>query len=545
MPPSAPAAASAAPPPVLRARTAGVLRSAKVVSLGTLASRGLGLLRDTTIAHVLGAGAAGDAFAIAFRVPNLLRELVGEGALTSAFLPCYAKRKAEGDPAAARLLFRTVFTLLVTVLLVLSAAAVAFFLTVPVTVFRPENAEKTALVLELCAWCFPYAVLVCGAALFAAVLQSEGRFGIPALAPAAMNAAWILATFALLPLFADTPGGRARAVAASVLVAGTVQAAIALPLLRKLDLWPSPAFAWRDPALRTMLRRMGPAVLGLAPVQVNLLVNALLAAALVPGDGANSALWYSSRLLQLPLALVGISLGVAAFPTFALLAAENRRADLGGTVAGALRATLFLSLPAAAGLFVLALPATTVLFRHGRFTPEDAAAAAAALRCALVGLPAFCALQVMTRLFHSLGDTATPVRVGAWTVALNFAGNLALVGPMEERGLALSTALCAWVNLVVLVWIARRRLRIRGLRSLGATAARSAAFTAAAAAAALAAVLLAVRAVPGPGFASAFAALAAGLVAGAGVYAGAAIWFRDPEGAALLVALRRRVDSPG
>jgi putative peptidoglycan lipid II flippase len=513
-----------------------VLRSAKVVSLGTLASRGLGLVRDSTIAHVLGAGAAADAFAIAFRVPNLLRELVGEGALTSAFLPCYAKRKAEGDPAAARLLFRTVFTLVVTGLAVLSLAAVAFFLTVPVSAFHPENPEKTALVLELCAWCFPYAVLVCGAALFAAVLQAEGRFAIPALAPAAMNGAWILGTLALQPLFADTPEGRARAVAASVLVAGVAQAALALPLLRRLDLWPSPAFAWKDPALRTMLRRMGPAVLGLAPVQVNLLVNSLIAAALVPGDGANSALYYSSRLLQFPLALVGISLGVASFPTFARLAAEGRRADLGGTVAGALRATLFLALPAMAGLLVLALPATTVLYRHGRFTQEDAEAAAAVLRCALVGLPAFCALQVMTRLFHSLGDTSTPVRVGAWVVALNFAGNLALVGPMRERGLALSTALCAWVNLVVLVWIARKRLRIRGLRSVGATALRAGLLSAAAAAAAFGAVA-AVRDLGAPAMA------VAGVLAGAGVYAAGALLTRDPEGAALLGALRRRVDS--
>lgn len=546
MPASAPAAASAAPALPLHGRpagdsgapatSAGVLRSARVVSLGTLASRGLGLVRDSTIAHVLGAGAAADAFAIAFRVPNLLRELVGEGALTSAFIPCYAKRKAEGDPEAARALFRTVFTLLVTGLVILSLAAVAFFLTVPVSVFRPENPEKAALVLELCAWCFPYAVLVCGSALFAAVLQAEGRFGIPALAPAAMNAAWILGTLALQPLFSDSPEGRARAVAASVLIAGVVQGAIALPLLHRLGLWPKPAFAWKDSALRTMLKRMGPAVLGLAPVQVNLLVNALIAASLVPGDGANSALYYSSRLLQFPLALVGISLGVASFPAFARLAAEGRRTDLGSTVAGTLRATLFLAIPAMAGLLVLALPATTLLYRHGRFTAEDAEAAAAALRCALVGLPAFCALQVMTRLFHSLGDTATPVRVGAWSVALNFAGNLALVGPMEERGLALSTALCAWVNLGVLVWIARNRLRIRGLRSVGATAARASLFSAASAAAAFGAVVL----VADLGSA---AMVAAGVVAGAGVYAGAALLFRDPEGAALLGALRRRVDS--
>jgi putative peptidoglycan lipid II flippase len=497
-------------------------------------------VRDATIASVLGAGAAADAFAIAFRVPNLLREVVGEGALTSAFLPGYARRKAEGDPEAARRLFRTVFTLLVAALSVLTVAAVAFFLTVPAEVFRPEDAGKTRLVLDLCAWCFPYAILVCGAALFAAVLQAEGRFAVPALAPAAMNAAWIAGTLALQPLFAATPEGRARAVAASVLLAGVVQGAIAIPLLRRLDLLPLPALALRDPALRTLLRRLGPAVLGLAPVQVNLLVNALLAAALVPGDGANSALWYSSRLLQLPLALVGVSLGVAAFPAFSRLAAEDRRGEHGRTVGGALRAAFFLSMPAAAGLAVLALPAATLLYRHGRFTAEDAEAAAAVLRCGLVGLPAYCGLQVVTRAFHSLGDTATPVRVGAWTVALNFAGNLALVGPLEERGLALSTALCAWGNLALLAWIARRRHRVRGLRSAGDSLARSAAGSAVAAAAALGASLAAGSLLAPGSHGSALAAAVAGVLAGAAAYAATALLLRDPDARDLGEALLRR-----
>jgi putative peptidoglycan lipid II flippase len=531
-----------APPPSSTAgeEAAGVLRSARTFSLGTLASRALGIVRDGTIAHLLGAGAAADAFAIAFRVPNLLRELVGEGALTSAFLPGYARRKAEGDAEGARRLFRTVFTLLATGLALLTLAAVAFFLTVPVEVFRPEDPAKTALVLDLCAWCFPYAVFVCGSALFAAVLQAEGRFAIPALAPAAMNAAWILGTLALVPLFDASPEGRARAVAASVLFAGLVQAAIAFPLLRRLDLLPRPTWAIRDPALRTMLRRMGPAVLGLAPVQVNLLVNALLAAALIPGDGANSSLWYAGRLLQLPLALVGISVGVAAFPAFARLASENRRSDLGSTAAGSLRAVLLFALPATAGLAVLALPAVTLLYRHGRFTPEDAAAAAGVLRYALVGLPAFCALQVMTRLFHSLGDTATPVRVGAWNVALCFAGNLLLVGPLGARGLALSTALCAWVNLAALVWIARRNLRIRGLRTLGPAAARSAAWGLLAAAGAMAGVALAEAWIPPGPKTAALAATLAGVLAGGAACVAAALAFRDPDALDFRASLLRR-----
>lgn len=541
LPEAAPGAAGGA---AAESASRGVVRAAGVVSGGTLLSRLLGLLRDGTIAHLLGAGAAADAFAIAFRIPNLLREIVGEGALTSAFLPVYAGRKAEGDVEGARRLFRTTFTLLASLLLLVCLGGVGFFLLVPPGLFRPEDPAKAALILELGAWCFPYALLVCTAALFAAVLNAEGRFGVPALAPAVMNAAWIAGTLLLQPAFSETVEGRARAVAASVLLAGVAQAAVALPLLRRLRLAPLPSFALRDPAVGTMLRRMVPAVLGLAPVQANLLVNALVAEGLIPGDGANSALWYSSRLLQLPLALVGVSMAVAAFPTLSLMAAENRRGDLGRTAASALRTTLLLSAPAAAGLAVLALPLVTALFRHGAFTAGDAEAAAAVLRCALVGLPAFCGLQLVTRLFHSLGDTATPVRVGAWSVALNFAGNLALVGVLEERGLALSTALTAWVNLLVLLHIARRRHRVRGFRSLGGTAARAGIGSLACAAAAFGAAGLAGTLLPGEGNLPALATAGAGVAAGGLACAAAALLLRDPDAAHLRAALARRRD-PG
>jgi len=533
-PPAAPAAAPAAGATAARDReSAGLLRSAGLVSLGTLTSRLLGLVRDGTIAHALGAGAAADAFAIAFRVPNLFREVLGEGALTSAFLPGYARLRAAGRPDEARRLLSTVFTLLAALLSLLTAGAVTLFLLLPPAWVGPGDPAKAGLVLELAAWCFPYAAMVCATALLAAALQAEREFGVPAFAPAAMNAAWILGTVLLAPLFADSVDGRARAVAASVLVGGAVQAAFLVPSLRRLGLVPRLEVRMRDPELRGLLRALLPAVLGLAPVQVNLLVNAILAEALVPGDGANSALWYSSRLVQLPISLVGVSLGVAAFPAFARLAAEGRRADLGDAAARALRACLLLGIPAAAGLAVLGVPVASALFERGRFDAAASEAAAGALRCALVGLPAFCALPVLTRLFHSLGDSRTPVRIGAWCVALSFAGNLALVGPLEERGLALSTALAAWVNLAALVWIARVRHRVRGLRSLGPAAARAAACGAAVAGAASVATLLA-----SPGAPALVAA--AGVAAGAIAFAAAAAILRDPDGRDLLRVLRRR-----
>jgi len=527
------------PPPIPAPPGLEVLRSARTVSGGTLLSRVFGLLRDTALAHTLGAGAAADAFAIAFRIPNLLREILGEGALTSAFLPAYAGHRAAGNPHAAHGLFRTSLTLLAGVLLLLTLAATGFFLLVPPEAFGSDDPAKVRLTLDLAAWCFPYALLVCASALFAAVLQAEGRFAVPALAPAAMNIAWVGGIFLLLPLFPATPGGRATAVAAAVLVGGAAQVAVALPLLARLGIPLRPALRTRDPALRTMLRRMGPAVLGLAPVQANLLVNALLAEAFIAGDGANSALYYSSRILQLPLALIGVSVAVASFPLFSRLAAEGKRGELGRAVSSSLRATAFLAIPAAAGLAVLALPVASVLFRHGRFTGEDAAAAAEVLRFAVVGLPAFCGLQVMTRAFHASGDTATPVRVGAWSVAANFAGNLLLVGPLGAGGLAFSTALVAWGNLAVLVFLARNRLRIRGLRSVGRTVVRTAALSAPCVLAAAGAAALAGRFLGDTGFGPALASALLGTMAGAAAFALPALAIKDPEALRLKGALLR------
>lgn len=519
-----------------------MLRSARVVSLGTLLSRVLGLLRDTVLAHVLGAGAAADAFAIAYRVPNLLRELLGEGALTSAFLPAYAGRVAAGDREGARRLYRTVLTLLTALLAVLTAAAVLVFLSLPVEWLHPRDAaaaDKYRLLLDLAAWCMPYAPLVCVTAVMAAVLQAEGRFGAPALAPAAMNLFWVGGMLVFLRWFPDTPEGHARAVAAGVLVGGTAQAATCLRALHSLDLLPRPTLATKDPALRVVMHRLGPAVAGLAPVQVNLLVAALIAERFIPGDGANSALYYSGRLLQLPLSLVGVSVAVAGFPLFSRLAAEGRRGDLGRSVADSLRAVTFLSIPAAAGLAALALPVVTLLYRHGRFAAEDAAAAAEVLQWSLLGLPAFTALQVVTRAFHAVGDTMTPVRVGVRTVVVNLALNLLLVGPMEAPGLALAAAITAWGNLAVLVWLARTRLRLRGMREVAGTVARVLGPAAACALAAMAGAGAAADLLAGHGFTAAAGTVAAGVACGATAFLIPVLAFRMREGREFARAWRK------
>jgi putative peptidoglycan lipid II flippase len=222
-----------------------------------------------------------------------------------------------------------------------------------------------------------------------------------------------------------------------------------------------------------MLLLMVPMVLGLAPVQVNLLLDALIAEAFVPGDGANSYLFYGNRLMQFPLAIVGIAMAIVVFPVFARQAKAGKREQLGATLSTALRQTFFLALPAAAGLLALAMPLIALIYERGAFAPGDTDRTALVLAMYSVGIPAYCGLQILTRLFYSLEQVATPVKVGVCMVAVNLALNLVLVFPLGESGLALATAITAALNFSVLAVIARRRLKVRGLRPVALSALRS------------------------------------------------------------------------
>jgi putative peptidoglycan lipid II flippase len=282
-----------------------------------------------------------------------------------------------------------------------------------------------------------------------------------------------------------------------------------------------------------MLLLMVPMVIGLAPVQVNLLLDALIAEAFVPGDGANSYLFYGNRLMQFPLAIVGIAMAIVVFPVFARQAKAGKRAELGNTLSTALRNTFFLALPAAAGLLVLAGPLIALIYERGAFGRGDTDRTAMVLMMYSVGIPAYCGLQILTRLFYSLEEVKTPVKVGVYMVGVNLALNLALVFPLGESGLALATALSAGLNFAVLAVIARRRLEIRGLRPVALSALRSLLLSAAMAAAVLGVSLALRSAYPDrdlvPKLLWVLPAIATGVV----LYLGAAFLLRLPEASAL------------
>jgi len=456
-----------------------ILRSASVVSGATLLSRVLGMARDIACASLLGAGMAWDAFVIAWRVPNLFRRLLGEGALSSAFIPVFSGERERAGREAAFRFFASVLTLLSLLLAAVTAVGVLLALLLPETLFGTGAAgDKARLTMDLLAILFPYVFLINVMALFMAILNTEGHFFAPAIAPAVLNVFWITGTL-VSPFVSEDPAERVKVVAAFILAGGVVQMFMQVPFLRARGIPLRPRLDLSHPALKRMLLLMFPMILGLAPVQVNLLLDTLIAEAFIPGDGANSYLFYGNRLMQFPLALVGIALGVVAFPLFSRLAKAGRRDELSGKFREALRLTFFLSLPAAAGLLALDRPLIELIYEWGKFGPGDTTATARVLFLYAVGIPAFCGLQIVTRLYYASEEVKTPVWTGAAMVFVNLGLNLLLVGPMREGGLALATSLTAVLNLLILVALVPRRLGLASLWGVVGPIALSAALAAA------------------------------------------------------------------
>lgn len=529
---------SPAPP-----RAAGdekLLRSARSASLGTLVSRVLGLVRDVLSAALIGAGQHWDAFVIAFTVPNLFRRLFGEGALSSAFVAVHSEHVAKEDhEGAARTvnLVATALTLLLSAIVVAGVLLLAF---VPIDrLVAAESREKAALIASLSAIMFPYLLLVCLTAFLMAVLNSFGRFGVAAATPAALNFLWIgvLVAGAVFAIPATT---LVFVLAGVVVVAGFLQIAMLVPSLRKAGVRVRPDFRFRDPALRQVLALMLPVVLGLAPTQLNVLVDQYIAEAFIPGDGANSALYYGNRLMQFPLALIGIAMGTAAFPLLARLAASNQREAMAGVSNLAMRVAFFVALPAAVGLFVLAEPIVRLFFEWGRFGPEATARTTPVLAAFALGVPGFCALQIVTRAHYALRDARTPVRVGLAAMALNVVLNLLLVKPLGAAGLALATSVAALVNFAALTFLLRARLGAIGGRFLARSLARTAALAAAMGLVCAGLAWAATAALGDASFGARAAAVLLPVAGGSLFFAAGARACRLPEAADILASFGRR-----
>jgi putative peptidoglycan lipid II flippase len=443
------------PPP---RRGEGLARYAGVTGVATLASRLLGLARDQVLAWFFGAGNEMDAFVVAFRVPNLVRDLFAEGAMSAAFVPTFTRQLTlKGKADAWRLANNVLTTLLLsTGALVVLGMACARPL---VEMYAGDFASvpgKLELTVRLTRVMLPFLTMVAVAAAVMGMLNSLHHYFVPALSPAMFNIATIVGAFVLIPMMPPLGLPPIMAIAFAALAGGLGQIAIQWPSLRREGFRYAPVFDLRDPVLRQVLILMGPGTIGLAATQVNLFVNTLLATS--QGTGAASWLTYAFRLMYLPIGLFGVSIGTAVLPAVSRHAAVGDTAGIRNTVSRGLGMMLMLNIPATIGLFVLATPIVQLLFERGRFLPADTAATAAAARFYAIGLAGYSAVRIASPTFYAIGDSRVPAMVSGGAIAVNVLASVALVRAMGFQGLALGTSIASIANGAALVWMLRRRL---------------------------------------------------------------------------------------
>ena len=469
-----------------------VVRSARTVSIAVLGSRVLGLVREQVLASLFGASREFDAFVTAFRIPNLLRDLFAEGALSAAFVTTFSQKVAtEGDKSAWRLANLVLNALFVVLGMIIVAGIVAapwvVRLIAPGFSAIPGKVELTTTLTQIM---FPFLLMVAMAALAMGMLNAKRHFGIPASASMMFNVGSIIGgvsfAFLLAPGFLHDRSLAGRAmigIALGTLIGGAAQWLIQVPSLRRIGYRYEPILNWHDKDFRRIVRLLGPSVLGAAAVQMNIFINNWFASS---WDGGVSWLNCSFRLMQFPIGVFGVAIATATLPTLSTQAARGELDQVRETLARSIRLAVFLSLPAACGLAVLAGPIISVIYQHGRFDAAAAAQTAHCLQAFAIGLAGYSALKVLAPAFYAFGDSRTPARVAVYSMIFNaglcylFAWKLKLGAP----GLALATALVALINLGQLLYHMRKRLGRIGagalLRSTAKVAGASVAMSAAA-----------------------------------------------------------------
>lgn len=474
-----------------------VTKSARTISLAVFGSRVLGLVREIVLAALFGAAREFDAFITAFRIPNLLRDLFAEGALSAAFVPTLTKTlSADGDKAAWRLANIVLNSLLVVVsgITVLGIVAAPWIVRALAPGFS-DIAGKTELTVTMTRIMFPFLLLIAVAALAMGMLNAKHRFGVPASASMMFNIgsivggmffAWLFApTFLSDPRHADLLSVERAMIAFSIgtLIGGAAQLLIQLPSLHKIGYRYAPTLDWRDEGFHNILKLLAPAVIGVAAVQVNVFVDQWFASlpemsefptllahfGVQPpapefqqtGNGAMTWLNCAFRLMQFPIGMFGVALGVATLPTVSKLAAAGDTAEFRATVARSIRIAFFLCIPAAVGLATLAEPIISVIYQHGKFDAYATAQTAWCLRAFAVGLAGYAAIKVLAPTFYALGDARTPMFVALGSVAVNVGLDyvFGIVLEMKAAGLALATSCVALTNFLALFALMRRKMQ--------------------------------------------------------------------------------------
>ena len=437
-----------------------LLRAASTISLLTLVSRISGLARDIAVSNAFGASAWMDAFNVAFRIPNFLRRLFGEGAFAQAFVPILAQTREREGAVVTGALVDAVATILFWALLLTCVVGVV---AAPVMVFLMASGLKEFdAAVTMTRIMFPYIGLISMVSLAAGILNTWKRFVVPAATPVLLNLASIAAALWLGPQFERWGIQPIYAQAVGVMVGGILQLAIQFPALRRVGVLPHVRLlpgavraAWRHPGVGRVLRQMAPALVGVSVAQVSILINTQLAAWL--GDGRIAWISYADRLMEFPTALLGVAVGTVLLPTLARHGGEGDETHYSELLDWGLRLTLLLALPAAIALWLLALPLVTTLYQYGRFIATHSLMTRVALIGYSVGLLGIVAVKILAPGFYARQDIRTPVRIAVITVAVTVALAFLLMEPLGHAGLTLATSLGALFNAATLYVLLRRR----------------------------------------------------------------------------------------
>lgn len=426
-------------------------RSAGVISLATLSSRVLGLVREATVGAFFATGPAADAFAVATRIPSLLRDLLAEGAMSAAFVPTFTRHlERHGHRRAWRLGSQVINALL---LVSISVVVLGIVFARPLVELYagsfaavPGKLETTVALTRLN---MPYLALVAVAAAFMGMLNAHRRFFVPSASPALSNVVFIVSTVTLVPLLSAGGYDPVLALPMAMLLGGTAQVGVQWPTLRREGYRHAWVLDPRDRGLHEVLFLMGPGTIGVAASQVNLLVNTQLATS---QEGAASALGYAFRLMYMPIGAIGVAVATAAIPELARHASREAFGRMRDTLSWSLRLMLVLSVPATVGLIVLARPIVSVIFDRGVWDTSDTDLTTAALAFYAPGIVGYSAVKIASPSFYALQDARTPVVISLVTIVANLGLNIWLNSIMGFRGLALGTAIAANLNAALLLW---------------------------------------------------------------------------------------------
>ncbi len=434
-----------------------IVKSAGVIGFGTCLSRILGFIRDVLIANFFGTGLYTQAFIVAFRIPNLSRDLIGEGAANAAFVPVLSEYRSKKSSKEFWELANTLLNVMVLILLIITILGIIFAPYI-VRIIAPGfigEPAKLNITIRLTRIMFPYIFLIGLSAYSMGILHSLKSFLVPALGYSMLNISVILTLLFLAPILEE----RVLALAVGVLIGGVLQVGIQIPVLKKKGMVIKRKIKFYHSQIKRIVKLLFPRIIGSCIYQINILVDTVLASlAFIVGSGGIAALYFANRVTQFPLAIFGISLAQAVLPTFSIQALEKNLNKFKDTLSFSLRNIFFITIPASVGLIVLRRPIISTLFERGEFCFESTQITSYALLFYAIGLFAYAGIKILVSGFYSMNDTATPVKIAGMSLIINITLNLILMWPLKIGGLALATSISAIFNFIMLFVILRKKI---------------------------------------------------------------------------------------